>query len=45
MSRLNVDRLLSALGDILSEKHGVRVEFRAVSKEEVKHEKEECESA
>ena len=41
MSRLNVDLLLKTLGEIMSEKHGVQVEFCAIKKEEPRNEKEQ----
>jgi hypothetical protein len=40
-NRLNVDRLMQALSDILSEKHGADIKFTAKPKEERTHEQRE----
>ena len=35
MDRINIDRLMKELSDILSEKHGAKITVRAIPKEEV----------
>ena len=37
-NRLNVNRLMDVLSDILSEKHGADIKFTATPKEEQTHE-------
>ena len=34
MDRINIDRLMKELSDILSEKHGAKITVRAIPKEE-----------
>lgn len=34
MNRLNVDRLMEVMSDILSEKHGVKITLRAIPKDQ-----------
>lgn len=45
MNRLNVDRLMEVMSDILSEKHGAKITLRAIPKEQAEEAKERKERA
>lgn len=40
MNRLNVDRLMEVMSDILSEKHGAKITLRAIPKDQANNEAE-----
>lgn len=44
-NRLNVDRLMQALSEILTDKHGVEIRFKATPKEDAKNGKADLQPA
>ena len=45
MNRLNVDRLMEVMSDILSEKHGAKITLRAIPKDQAEEAKTRKEAA
>ena len=44
-NKLNVDRLMQALSEILTDKHGVEIVYKAKPKEDAKNEKADFQPA